>query len=251
VADDGESNRALVQLVLTRAGLTVQAAENGQQAVELALAGGFDVVLMDMQMPVLDGYAATLRLRQAGYERPIVALTAHAMQGDEEKCRAAGCSGFLTKPISIDRLLATLAELVGVADEPLPGGSRRLDPRYSDSGTNDINSAAGKEAPLHSTLPTEDADFRDIVEKFHQRLGEKLREMRRACAARNYVELAAAAHWLKGCGGSAGFEAFTRPAQALELLARQGNSELASLVIDDLCRLAERIEMPWVHQATV
>jgi signal transduction histidine kinase/CheY-like chemotaxis protein/HPt (histidine-containing phosphotransfer) domain-containing protein len=252
VADDGESNRSLVQLVLSRAGLTVVAVENGQQAVDVALAGDFDVILMDMQMPVMDGYTAALRLRQAGYQRPIVALTAHAMQGDEEKCRAAGCSEFLTKPINIDRLLARLADLVGV--EPEAGWAERSESHH-DAPSGDIESRRldppcpqpqhHPAHPLHSTLPTEDADFRDIVEQFCRRLEEKLAGMREAHAARNYDQLAADAHWLKGCGGSAGFEAFTKPAHALELLARQGNAELAALVIDDLGRLAERIELPW------
>ena len=135
-------------------------------------------------MPVMDGYTAALHLRQAGYQRPIVALTAHAMQGDEEKCRAAGCSGFLTKPISIDRLLATLADLIGVADEPVAAsnlsGSRRIDPPNADKPFH-------KERPLRSTLPTEDADFRDIVERFCLRLEEKLAEMRQACTAASTI----------------------------------------------------------------
>jgi signal transduction histidine kinase/CheY-like chemotaxis protein/HPt (histidine-containing phosphotransfer) domain-containing protein len=244
VADDGESNRKLVQLVLGRAGLEVVAVENGQQAVEQALDGEFDVVLMDMQMPVLDGYGAARRLRQAGYQKPIIALTAHAMQGDEEKCRAAGCSGFLTKPISIDRLLASMAEVLGIdvsapsaqrlaAHRPSP--KRRIRPSESD-------------APLRSTLPTEDADFREIVEEFVQRLHQKLAGMQEAVTARNYDQLSAAAHWLKGCGGSAGFEVFTRPAQALEQVAKQANGQLAALVVDDLHRLARRIDMPWTRQ---
>ncbi|OHB79920.1 MAG: hypothetical protein A2W31_02480, partial [Planctomycetes bacterium RBG_16_64_10] len=108
VVDDGDENRKLMTLVLRRAGATVETATNGQLAVELARANAFDVILMDMQMPVMDGYTAASTLRRHGYQAPIIALTADAMKGSEEKCRAAGCSGFLTKPIEMDLLLRTL-----------------------------------------------------------------------------------------------------------------------------------------------
>ena len=113
VADDAEANRQLIQLVLKREGLIVETVTNGQEAVDRANATAFDVILMDMQMPVLDGYSATRLLRQQGHTLPIVALTANAMKGDEDKCLAAGCSGFQPKPIKIDQLLGYLAEVLG------------------------------------------------------------------------------------------------------------------------------------------
>ena len=94
-------------------GVTIIEAENGQIGSELALAEPFDVILMDMEMPVMDGYAAAALLRSKGLKTPIIALTAHAMRGDEEKCRSAGCTGFLTKPIDMDLLVRTIGETVG------------------------------------------------------------------------------------------------------------------------------------------
>ena len=117
LVDDGESNRELIALLLRRAGVEVHEAANGAEALQQVEEHAFDLVLMDMQMPVMDGYTATEQLRQLGHSMPIVALTANAMQGDEDRCRAAGCSHFLTKPINIDRLLELLAETLGVADE--------------------------------------------------------------------------------------------------------------------------------------
>jgi signal transduction histidine kinase/CheY-like chemotaxis protein len=113
VAEDGPDNRLLIAALLRRAGIDVTLAENGRTAADAALAEAergmpFDVILMDMQMPILDGYAATAELRRAGYTHPIVALTAHAMAEDRQKCLAAGCDDFATKPIKRDELLGLL-----------------------------------------------------------------------------------------------------------------------------------------------
>jgi PAS domain S-box-containing protein len=117
LAEDGPDNQRLISLVLRRVGAEVTLAENGRVACREALdaveAGKpFDLILMDMQMPELDGYSATSLLRNKGYTGPIVALTAHAMEGDQQKCLSAGCNAYVTKPIHRDKLLATLRALL-------------------------------------------------------------------------------------------------------------------------------------------
>ena len=113
LAEDTKDMQVLLRHLLTRAGLVVEIAENGREALAKALAAQaadepFDIVLMDMQMPVLDGYEATRALRAADYTRPIVALTAHAMSGEREKCLAAGCDDYANKPIDRATLLAVV-----------------------------------------------------------------------------------------------------------------------------------------------
>ena len=113
IVDDGAENRELLRLLLQEAGLMVDEAENGLVGVEKAVAGHYDVILMDVNMPVLDGFAATQRLRQQGLKTSIIALTANAMKGSEQECLDAGYSGYFSKPIDIDRFMARMAELLG------------------------------------------------------------------------------------------------------------------------------------------
>ena len=116
LAEDGPDNQRLITLLLESAGAEVTLAENGQIASKFALTAydegnPFDLILMDMQMPVMDGYEATRRLREVGYDRPIVALTANAMSDDRQKCIDSGCDEYATKPIDRGNLLAILERL--------------------------------------------------------------------------------------------------------------------------------------------
>ena len=115
LAEDSLDNQQLISTVLRRAGATVTLAQNGEEAVTIAWTEfrrnqPFDVVLMDMQMPVLDGYSATEKLRTMGYREPIIALTANAMRGDRQLCLDAGCDDYAVKPIERANLLRTIAK---------------------------------------------------------------------------------------------------------------------------------------------
>ena len=133
LADDIPDNQRLIGALLLAAGAAVTIAGDGEEAVKMALAARpgsgkagddrtqpFDVVLMDIQMPVLDGYQATRRLRQEGYTAPIIALTAHTMRGDREKSLAAGCDDYLPKPVDQKQLVETVAKWAASRHEQTP-----------------------------------------------------------------------------------------------------------------------------------
>ena len=117
LAEDGECNQKLIVFILEKAGAGVTVMENGLLAAEEAIAARdagtpYDCILMDMQMPVMDGYEATAKLRQLEYTGAIIALTAHAMASDRAKCIDAGCDEFATKPIDRQKLIDTIQQQV-------------------------------------------------------------------------------------------------------------------------------------------
>jgi signal transduction histidine kinase/ActR/RegA family two-component response regulator len=114
LAEDGPDNQKLISFILSKAGMEVDVVSNGRQAVDRIAAGhAYDLLITDMQMPEMDGYAAARLLRADGYDRPILALTAHAMEGDRERCLQAGCDDYETKPIDRTSLLRTIERLLG------------------------------------------------------------------------------------------------------------------------------------------
>lgn len=221
VVDDGEENRELVQLVLQNVGIDVAVAENGQIAVDAVRAQAFDLILMDMQMPVLDGYGATRQLRADGVEIPIIALTADAMKGFEEKCLAAGCTGYLTKPVDIDQLLETLGERLGGTLETGVAVTRAESAPASDEEPK--LTAGDPTRTIHSRLATAGPAIQATVCKFVDGLDARFAAARSALAAGDLDAIASFAHWIKGAGGTVGFDEFTKPAARLEALAK-GNA---------------------------
>ncbi|MDG0816962.1 response regulator [Bdellovibrio svalbardensis] len=112
IVDDSSDNRLLIELYLKKKGVISDFADNGAVAVEKALANSYDIILMDMQMPVMDGYTATKTLREKGFTKPIIALTAHAMAEDRNRCLEAGCNDYLTKPVDSLKLYSTVHSYV-------------------------------------------------------------------------------------------------------------------------------------------
>jgi CheY-like chemotaxis protein len=220
LAEDNADNQRLIALQLQRLGAELTIAGNGEEAVERALAEPFDLVLMDMQMPVLDGVAATRRLRAAGYRAPIVALTANAMQDDVRRCEEAGCDAFLTKPIDRTRFTATVARYLGVAARAAPSD----------------------EPPLVSSLLTEEPELADLVQGFVAKLPGMIEELASAHRAEDWATLKARAHDMKAVGGGYGFPQITELAAKIEFEVAKRDVHGSGELIDKLRALGRRIE---------
>jgi PAS domain S-box-containing protein len=121
VAEDARTNQVLIESLLKRVGLQVTIAEDGNEAIQKALTKQFDVIFMDVEMPNMSGYEATKALRKKGLKTPIIALTAYAMKGDDEKCFAAGCDDYISKPIVHEKLLQILGKYLSAGN----GGMRQ------------------------------------------------------------------------------------------------------------------------------
>ncbi|MDQ2988595.1 MAG: ATP-binding protein, partial [Pseudomonadota bacterium] len=217
VAEDGPDNRVLVGAYLDGIGVSYELAENGAQAAELALAGGFDLILMDMQMPVMDGVQATGLLRAAGFGQPIIALTANVMADDVERYLAAGCSECLGKPIDFGALGELLARLLG------------------------------QERPADAAASFEQTDgYGAIRAAFEASLAPRLAQLARDVGAQAWSDAADLAHQLKGSGGSFGYPGVTLAAGQLERAARRADAHASGaalarlLALDELIILNER-----------
>ncbi len=350
VVDDGEQNRRLIKLFLSRAGAEMDDAEDGQVGYEKIAAKSYDIILMDMQMPIMDGMTLTRKLRKEGYTKPIIALTANATKEDQLFCKDAGCDDFLAKPINMDLLLATVGQKLlamghrlekpvseitqtgsSISAQPVEGEStvanqtilcasppKRKDffastmiwyefladlqsgldrsdyvaidvccrqlletgklttemaahieefrfavksqdmvslnnllPFILDNVKQNLSAFAGerpeivrskdqipstetvtiapaikrqKLAPIRSSLPMEEPEFVEIVKDFVVKLGTVLESMWTHARNGDLATLASQAHWLKGSGGTCGFNQFFDPSYQLELASKTNDT---------------------------
>ncbi len=225
LAEDGDDNRRLIKAILEMAGAEVQCAENGRQAVEMAEAGDFGAILMDINMPVMDGYEATRLLRSRGYTGPILALTANAMSGDNQRCREAGCDEYLPKPIDRAQLIETIARCAGKWSSPEAAPPAGETPQE--------NPAVSQYA--------DDPEIAPILGEFVGRLQGQVDAMRQACADGQHDELQRFAHRLKGAGGSYGYSALTKMCKPLEDAAKACDVAAEGRTLGAVAALVEAI----------
>ncbi|HYD47985.1 MAG TPA: response regulator, partial [Terriglobales bacterium] len=217
VAEDNAVNRKVVVRMLEKRGHMVVAVQDGQAAVAAIEVGRFDLVLMDVQMPKMTGIEATIAIRRRedtdGTHIPIVALTAHAMQGDRERCLAAGMDAYVAKPVEAAELFSTLEALGGPAQRTI-------------SAISDNPVASVVDYPALRVRVEDDADLlSEVIVEFRRESATLLRQLRQAIAARDTRIIAHTAHSLKGALATLTARTAAEAAAQLDLHARSGDLE--------------------------
>jgi PAS domain S-box-containing protein len=237
LAEDSIDNQQLLRTVLGNVGAEVEVVENGRLAVERAETGTFDVVLMDMSMPEMDGYEATRKLRDRGYQRPILALTANAMSSDCEHCLAAGCNAHLAKPIDRKQLIETVAQYAmsktSRTDTPMASPSRAVT-----SGQNEgiVSMFAG------------DPQLAGILPGFVEHLPGHLDALCEALEEERLEDVQRLAHRLTGAGGSYGFPTLSAVTNSLELAAKAHDIGDAAEALAEVKKVCVAIQAGWAGQ---
>jgi signal transduction histidine kinase/DNA-binding response OmpR family regulator len=251
LAEDTPANQKIVRNVLAKRGHQVEVASDGRQVLEKVRSKPFDVVLMDVQMPCMDGFAATVAIRaleaQLARHVPIVAMTAHAMQGDRERCLAAGMDAYLAKPVSISSLVQTVESFSAYAynrpsyagNDP-PGSARASQPAPAlateDDRVFNFNSALAR-------LGNDRNLFADLVTFFMEDAPELLSAIRTGLDNGNADDVMRASHSLKGLLSSFDAHQAVSLAARIENAAREGDLVAACEVLprleDEVTRLQD------------
>ncbi len=222
LVEDNPVNLKVAARFLERLGCTVEVAGNGAEGVAAAAARRFDIILMDLQMPIMDGITATRKIRElAGLRQaPIIALTANAMSGDRERCEAAGMDDYLTKPIEVERLRSILSKFGLALPESPPNPA---DSRTDSSGS--LRSPLDLRA-LNDLVGGDDAFARELAAAFIDSGDALLAQIRLAAAGGNREDLERAAHKLKGASANMQAHNLQALAHRLETDSRSATAAL-------------------------
>jgi len=227
VVEDGEDNQRIITFLLEEAGASVSIANNGELGVQQARRARdsnqpHDLILMDLQMPVMDGYEATRELRRLGFQTPIIALTAFATSRDQENCQRAGCDDFLSKPIEPERFLSTLERHLGHSRGPVDVST--------DENRRVVSTLAGN------------SRFAPLLTQYLARIPETIELIEEAWERGDSERLLRCVHQLKGAAGGYGFPQVTKLASECQRLMLAGSSiEELSGPLKDLLDMIRRM----------
>jgi CheY-like chemotaxis protein len=239
VVEDNELNKKMFSTLLSYQGHTVKTASNGLEAIEAVKSQPFDLIFMDVQMPLMDGLEACRNIREleAGKSHiPIVALTAYAMQGDAQKCLDAGMDDYISKPIEPQLVFQVIENCVKKLYQPETGG-----------GFKPLKIEQEKEIQIlefQDALPRFGNDpeyYKTLFDEFIQSLPEKLDEMANNLDANDWKGLSNKAHNLKGVSANFGIMQLSELAARLDQQSGVGNKDMAAGTLKDIIGLANHL----------
>jgi len=217
LAEDSIDNQQLITMYVRKTGASITVAENGKIAVNHAMTDDFDLILMDMQMPVMGGLEATQWLRQIGCRTPIVALTANAMKQDRDRCIAAGANDYLSKPVDLARFYRVLATYL-----------------------RDNKKVRDNSAYLSDEIAN-DPEFKNLVQQFIESLPEIINELEVAVREHDWDTVQSLSHKLKGVGGNYGFPEISNIALQINMNSREKQYDDIGVLISELNAECRRI----------
>ncbi|MBN1573895.1 MAG: PAS domain S-box protein [Deltaproteobacteria bacterium] len=211
LVEDNEVNQRLIRKILEKANYSVNIADNGAEALKMIEREKYNLILMDIQMPVMDGYEATRRIKadKRFSSIPVVALTAHAMRGDEDKVKEAGCDGYLTKPINKEELFREIEYRLRSKDEK----------------------AAEYEAEYKEE---EDEELKEIYREYFNKLPEEVDKIKKAMKKGDFDQIRRTAHDLKGTGGAFGQRKISILGGQIEQAAKEEKIEVIEFLLASL-----------------
>ena len=230
LAEDTIDNQDLISMYVADTGADITIVDNGLLAVEKCQEGQYDLILMDMQMPVMDGIEATTKIRQSGVVTPVVFLTANAMKRDRDRCEAAGANDFLTKPLDESRFQAMLEKFLDMDADNVPEITTQSD------------SEIISKMPVQEIKPKKkSARMQQLIDRFVSELPERMENINHAFDSSSWDNLLVEIHKLKGLGTTMGFPEITECATDIhqKLIEKQYNQ--LSLPISSLYKIIGKI----------
>ncbi len=250
VAEDSQSNQMLIKLLLEKLDLQVTMAQDGKEAVDKALSQPFNLIFMDIQMPNMDGYEATRALRRNGLKTPIIALTAYAMKGDDEKCFSAGCSDYIAKPIDRETLLRVISKYLPSKSKALSESRDSVKPKVdelsrlcSDTASSQAESA-GPTNQQDSKVPVDWTDImkicddedtiKEVVGVILVETPQSIESLAEAIRAKDLKDIQYYGHKLKGTARHIGAVQLSEKAGRIECAGRHKDINTAASLFGDI-----------------
>ncbi len=240
VVEDNEPNQLLIKKILERAGIKVDVSFNGKEAVQMILENVYDLVIMDMQMPVVDGYEATRQIRKMGNNIPIIALTAHTMQGDEQKSLEAGCNAYLGKPIKQKELLDIVRSFIGTSGR-VTKSNKPLLSQEKEATTGLFIKREERIEFFAENMGISADEAKTMFEEYGSFLGERIDILKKFLSKNDFGSIAVEGHSIKGSGTMYSVEEIAEAGKNLELYARENNKEKVTEIINEMEKIQKKL----------